>query len=101
MAGRTDSTTELAQMVAESPELQAQLRVDPTGTLQRLAEPLQTDVWIYRIIVAVLGTTMLSVVVASTLLVFNDKDIPDVLVAIGTGVIGALAGLLAPSPGGR
>jgi hypothetical protein len=98
---RTDSTTELAQMVTESPELQQQLRTDPAGTLQRLAAPLQSDVWIYRAIILMLGLTMLTVVAASTVLVLYDKTVPDVLVAIGTGVIGALAGLLAPSPGGR
>jgi hypothetical protein len=92
---------ELADIVAASPELQEQVRADPAGTLQRLAAPLETDVWIYRTIVAALGLTMLCVVAGSFVLVLYDKPIPDVLVAIGTGAIGAMAGLLAPSPGNR
>jgi hypothetical protein len=96
---RTESAVELAELVAGSPVLQEQVRADPAGTLQRLAASLETDVWIYRTIVGALGLTMLCVVLGSVALVAFDKAIPDVLVAIGTGAIGALAGLLAPSPG--
>jgi hypothetical protein len=98
---RTESAVELADIVAGSPELQEQMRADPAGTLQRLAAPLETDVWIYRTIVGALGMTMLLVIVGSCVLVLYDKPIPDVLVAIGTAAVGAIAGLLAPSPGGR
>ena len=43
--------------------------------------------------------TILAVIIASTVIVLTqDSDVPDVLVAIGTGAIGALAGLLAPVP---
>lgn len=96
--GRTDSATELAEIVADSPELQAEMSKDPAGTLQRLAKPLDTDPWIYRIVVLVLGLTILGVVATSFVLILEDKPIPDILVAIGTGAIGAMAGLLAPSP---
>jgi hypothetical protein len=98
---RTESAVELAEIVSESPELQEQMRADPAGTLQRLAAPLETDVWIYRTIVGALGLTMLLVIVGSCVLVLYDKSIPDVLVAIGTASVGAIAGLLAPSPGSR
>ena len=42
--------------------------------------------------------TILAVVAGAFVLKLYDKAIPDVLVAIGTGAIGAIAGLLAPSP---
>ena len=96
--GRTDSATELAERVATSPELQAKMKSDPVGTLSRLAAPLESDKWIYRIVVLVLGATILAVVAGAFVLKLYDKAIPDVLVAIGTGAIGAIAGLLAPSP---
>ncbi|MGH3102878.1 MAG: hypothetical protein ACRDN6_02120 [Gaiellaceae bacterium] len=101
MAGardRKETATDLADMVADSAQLQEEVRRDPAGTLQRLAAPLESDFWIYRMVVTVLGLTMLSVVAASTLIVLKDKPIPDILVAVGTGAVGALAGLLAPSP---
>lgn len=71
------------------------------GTVVRFAKPLETDVWIYRIVVGVLGVAILGVVASALILklVDNVTGIPDVLVAIGTGALGALAGLLAPSPG--
>lgn len=98
MTQRAESATDLADLVASDPELQAEVRSDPAGALQRLAAPLETDPWIYRIIVLALALTMLSVVVASFALVVLDKAIPDVLVALGTAAVGAVAGLLAPSP---
>jgi hypothetical protein len=49
--------------------------------------------------VLALGLTILVVASFSFVLILaTDKAIPDVLVALGTGAIGALAGLLAPSP---
>jgi uncharacterized membrane protein len=94
---RAESATDLAAMVAADPELQAQVRNDPAGALSQLAAPYESDVWIYRIIVLALALTMLLVVLASFVLVLFVKSIPDVLVAIGTAALGAVAGLLAPS----
>ena len=71
--------------------------------LDFVAKPLETDKWIYRIVVLVLGAAILAVVAGTLVLKVIDSaiGIPDVLVAIGTGALGALAGLLAPSPGGK
>jgi hypothetical protein len=91
---------DLAEKVAGSAALQAQVKEDPVGTLRTLASsPLQSDNWIYRLVVLALGLTILVVASFSFVLILaTDKAIPDVLVALGTGAIGALAGLLAPSP---
>jgi len=64
------------------------------------------DVWIYRIVVGVLGLTVLLAVAGVIFLSSqSSKDwaynIPDALVALGSGALGALAGVLAPSPGSR
>ena len=61
------------------------------------------DVWIYRIVVGVLGLTVLIAVSGALYLTaLSSKEwafvIPDALVALGSGALGALAGLLAPSP---
>jgi hypothetical protein len=95
---RTDSSTELAAMVADNPDLQQQMKDDPVGTLTNLAEPLETDKWIYRIVVGALGTSGVLVVVFVFIIVLNNPDaaIPDAMVAIGSAAIAALAALLVP-----
>ena len=73
----------------------------PEGINVHVAKPLETDTWIYRIVVLVLGLAILAVIAGALVLKVIDSatGIPDVLVAIGTGALGALAGLLAPTPG--
>jgi hypothetical protein len=62
-----------------------------------------TDVVIYRIVVIVLGATVLLTVAGGLGLAFlgspNNYKIPPELIALGSAAVGALAGLLAPSPG--
>ena len=101
MANRTDSSTELASMVAQDQKLQEQMKQDPVGTLERLAEPLESDPWIYRIVVLSLGLAAIGVVAGVIALKALDKSttIPDALVAIGSAAVAALAALLIP--GGR
>jgi hypothetical protein len=98
---RTDSSTELATMVAQDARLQEQIKKDPVGTLERLAEPLESDPWIYRIVVLSLGFAAVGVVVGVIVLKALDRTtaIPDALVAIGSAAVAAMAALLVP--GGR
>jgi hypothetical protein len=102
MNTRTDSTAELAAMVEQNPALQAQLKQDPVGTLHQLAEPLESDKWIYRIVVSALASAALAVVVGVFVLkaIDNKTAIPDAMVAMGSAAIAALAALLVP-PGRR
>lgn len=98
---RTDSSTELATMVAQDARLQEQIKKDPVGTLERLAEPLESDPWIYRIVVLSLGLAAVGVVAGVIVLKAIDRTtaIPDALVAIGSAAVAAMAALLVP--GGR
>lgn len=70
----------------------------------RLQSPIDTDVWIYRMVVGFLGCAVLVTVLGAITvrLVLRDAnlDIPDGVIALGSAAIGALAGLLAPSPRG-
>jgi hypothetical protein len=96
---RASTATDLAELVRDHPELQDEVKKDPVETLERLSRPLEQDLWIYRIVVGTLAISILAVIVASTVIVLvQETAVPDVLVAIGTGAIGALAGLLAPVP---
>jgi hypothetical protein len=103
MAKPTDSATQLVAMVAEDPQLQQQIKEDPVATLQTLARPLQSDKWVYRLVVTALGLVAIFVVIGVFILkaIDNQTTIPDALVAIGSAAIAALAALLAPSPGAR
>lgn len=92
---------ELTKQVAASPTLINQLKDDPVGTLQTIAEtapPLQTDVMIYRIVVFALGVVIVSAMGGAILLSVYGKPIPETLTALGSGALGAMAGLLAPTP---
>jgi hypothetical protein len=65
--------------------------------------PLQSDKWIYRCVVFFLGLAILGSLICTFLLsvwsTVPDLKIPDIFLAIGSAAVGALAGLLAPSPG--
>ncbi|WP_156510517.1 hypothetical protein [Labrenzia sp. OB1] len=70
---------------------------------KELNSPLQTDRWIYRTVVVVLGTVVIVTVFGGIYLeiVSNGDEkigLPQAIVSIGSAAIGALAGLLAPSP---
>lgn len=74
-------------------------------TIDDLGRPLETDLWIYRVVVIVLGITVLSTVLGGIILTLVGKGdqavtLPDAIVAIGSAAVGALAGLLAPPPRG-
>jgi hypothetical protein len=101
MAEKIQTVSELAARVASDPNLQDQIKRDPAGTLAGLAAPLQNDVWIYRMVVGALGLGVLIALLGAVLLAMNNKTIPDMLTAIGSAAVGALAGLLAPSPVNR
>jgi hypothetical protein len=86
--------------------LQNQFKEDPVKAIQQFnpSGPLP-DNWIYRIVVGSLGLAVILVIVAVVILTFKtdggDSHVPTILTAIASGAIGALAGLLAPSPNAR
>jgi hypothetical protein len=59
---------------------------------------LEREEWIYRIVVGVFGVVMLVVSVRAFQLTVAEHEVPDLLIALGSGAIGALAGVLALSP---
>ncbi len=56
----------------------------------------QSDKRFYQIVVWFLGLTMLICTVGAIGLAAFGKEIPDMIVAVGSAAIGALAGLFAP-----
>ena len=112
MAEELRSADQLAKTIIETPGVLAQIQTNPEATLKKLTEQakqqvprvLEQDRVIYRIVVASLGLVTLLVVIGTIALSFRATDtvqIPDVLTALGSAAIGALAGILAPSPAQR
>lgn len=67
-----------------------------------LRTPLETDKWIYRFVVLFLGLAILASLFFTFFLSVDNQQqlkIPEIFLAIGSAAVGALAGLLAPSPG--
>lgn len=91
MSMDNQSTRELAAAIAQDPQ-------SAEKAITRLTA-LQTDRWIYRIVVLALGFGVLSAMVGLIALSLKGvANVPDGLVAIGSAAVGALAGLLAPAP---
>lgn len=59
---------------------------------------IQNDFFLYRMVVAVLGVTVVASVLCAIVLAKTGQSTPEVLIALGSAAIGGLAGLLAPSP---
>lgn len=87
-----------------NPALQEQFRENPVRAAENLVttNPKDTDYWIYRIIVIALGLAVLGIITGLILITLSnlrfDTQLITIFTAISSGAIGALAGLLAPSP---
>lgn len=101
---RIKSFDEFKARLETDQELQEQFRKDPLGAVGKFEQsPLYTDKWIYRIIVIALSLIVFAIIVGVLYLIGSgtiegDQGVPTILTAIGSAAIGALAGLLAPSP---
>lgn len=104
------SADALVNHLLNTPGLLDQVKSSPEITLRKLAKQVTTDLpppafvtdrWTYRIVVLALGIVCIAAIGGSIYLGAVSRDIPDVLTALGAAAIGALAGLLAPSPTNR
>jgi hypothetical protein len=102
----------LMSKIKDEPSYVEDIRQNPIQTLQKLSEevklsnpiiPASQDKFTYRIAVSVLSLVVLIVVgcVAVVIMIAAiektaEPEFPDILVAIGSTALGALAGLLAP-----
>lgn len=106
MKTKIDNTFEdFKTALNNNPALQEEFKTDPVKAAENLVitNPKETDSWIYRIIVISLGLAILTIIIALTVMSMKDGDqinaqVITIFTAISSGAIGALAGLLAPSP---
>lgn len=97
-----EAKTELYSL-AKRTDIPEDVRKTISTTLDKVRTPLHTDVWIYRAVIIILGVTVCATVFGGIYIAIIAKGdatikIPDAIVAIGSAAVGALAGLLAPSP---
>lgn len=97
-----DSIEDLQEALKSNADLQEKFRSNPVEAIKNveIRNPKETDYWIYRIIVIMLG---LAIIAGLILLSFWSEGKPDsqlvtIFATISSGAIGALAGLLSPSP---
>ena len=96
--------TDAPQEIPDSEELIDWNTPQPTNSADEqerqqitTAPAYHSDKRFYQTVVWFLGLTMLTCTIGAILLASFSKDIPDIIVAIGSAAIGALAGLFAPS----
>lgn len=58
----------------------------------------KNDIWLYRIVVITLWLRVLASLIGGIVLAVQDRQTPELLIALGSAAVGGLAGLLAPSP---
>ena len=93
---------ELIQQVTSNTSLPPDQKIKLLESLQKIPTPLQTDRWIFRLVVAFLGVAVLLTIIGGFYLsIKTAATIPEGLIALGSAAVGALAGLLAPSPMAR
>lgn len=99
--------------IEEDPELEEKIKKAPAEEVAKLAGeearklweealekgmPVYTlDTWLYRLVVIALGLTVVIAVIGGIIIGARAGDPPDVLVALGSAAVGALAGLFAPA----
>jgi hypothetical protein len=105
----------LVDQILSNHELHQKLNPEDQKTIRELAAKITenllppaylTDKVVYRVIVSALGLVGLAAVLTTGYLAIQaaggptSPQVPDALTAIGSAAIGALAGMLAPSPKG-
>ena len=93
----------VAMRAASDPAYAQAVAADPVGELNKAAVQLEDPIYksdklIYRIVVIALAILVLTTAIGAIILQSINKSIPDAVVALGSTALGALAGLLAPSP---
>lgn len=95
-----------ALQVQADPALATKIQTDPVGELMRqalssAAPAFIGDRFIYRVVVIALAVVVVAVTLGGLYLAqaaSKTVELPSAVVALGSAAIGALAGLLAPSP---
>ena len=92
------SFTSFNAQQSDGREQTADNNIDLTKTMLDKKTSWQMDKWIYRIVVSSMSLTIIFSLGGAVWLEANEKEVPEILIALGTGALGGIAGLLAPTP---
>lgn len=97
----TSEFKQLKKIIESDPKEMALFKEDPIKYLEQL-KPIEKP-WVFMTIVIIVGLVLIASVVLGSIIIFKASDsqtakVPDFLVGIGSTALGALVGLLAPSP---
>ena len=95
------SAADIVSKIAQDPQFAADVKENTGEAISKVAGPmpLQSDNWIYRIVVLSLGLVVLVTIVGQiVLVVMTGKFLTEGIIALASAAVGAMAGLLAPSP---
>ena len=103
------SSDAMVKQFKSDPELRQALVADPIPTLEKVSkkakqetEPIyRQDKLVYRMVIVALGLTLLAAAGGAIALALSGKQTPEILIALGSAAVGALAGLFVPSPVGQ
>jgi hypothetical protein len=92
---------QLKKIIESDPKEMALFKEDPVKYLEQL-KPIDTP-WVFMTIVIMVGIVLFTSVVLGSYIIMDAPDsekakVPEFLVGIGSTALGALVGLLAPSP---
>lgn len=101
-----DSIGDLEAALKNNTDLQEKFKSNPIEAMKEveIRNPKDTDYWIYRIIVLMLGLAVITIIAGLILIAYwNDGEsknnkLVTIFATISSGAIGALAGLLSPTP---
>lgn len=97
----TNNINDLMKNIQSDPKEMALFKEDPVKYLEQV-KPIEKP-WVFMTIVIIVGLVLITSLVLGSIIIFKADDsqtakVPDFLVGIGSTALGALVGLLAPSP---
>ena len=101
---KTNKITDLTKELENSETLKTEFLNNPIGFMKNIdvEEPIKNK-YVFLTIVAIVGIVLLASIVLGGIIIFKSDDlntakVPEFLVSIGSTALGALVGLLTPSP---
>ncbi len=95
-----ENVTQLVRDIKKSPELLSRFNNNPLEFLENVEDKPMDNKWIFLFIVSVVGLVLVSTITIASILIFRDGNVkvPEFLVSLSSTALGAIVGLLAPSP---
>lgn len=100
------SISEVVGKLNDNPTLKQKFLTDPMTFLESVNEKPIENKWVFLTIVAIVGLVLLASIVLGSIIIFRSPDmekanVPQFLISIGSTALGALVGLLSPSPASK